>query len=101
MLAEFSIYPLDGLHLSKDVARAIEVLENTGLKWQLGPMGTCVEGDPEQVFNAIQRCHLALAKDHGRVVTTVVIDDRKTQPHPLSEMVPSVQKQLGQRLHNR
>jgi uncharacterized protein (TIGR00106 family) len=98
MLAEFSIYPLDGLHLSKDVAKAIEVLENTGLKWQLGPMGTSVEGEPEQVFNAIQRCHLALAKDHGRVVTTVVIDDRKTQAHHLSEMVPSVEKQLGQRL---
>ncbi len=95
MLAEFSINPMSTEHMSRDVARVIETLQGTGLEYRLGPMGTCVEGDLEQVLTAIRRCHQAVAGNHERVITTIVIDDRKNQPHHLSEMVTSVEQQLG------
>ena len=95
MLAEFSINPMNTEHMSKDVARVIETLQATGLDYRLGPMGTCVEGDLEQVLTAIRRCHQAVAGNHERVITTIVIDDRKNQPHHLSDMVASVEQQLG------
>ena len=95
MLAEFSIYPMDRTHMSEDVAKVIETLESTGLNYRLGPMGTSVEGDWEQVMSAIQACHRAACEQHQRIVTTIVIDDRKDQPHCLDEMVSSVEKQLG------
>jgi uncharacterized protein (TIGR00106 family) len=95
MLAEFSMYPLDGVHMSKDVAKAIDILESAGLPYQLGPMGTSIEGDWDDVLPVIRRCHLAVAKDHGRVITTIVIDDRKNQPHALKEMVSSVDQHLA------
>jgi uncharacterized protein (TIGR00106 family) len=97
MLAQFSIYPMQTEHMSKDVATVIETLESTGLDYHLGPMSTAVEGGWEQVLAAIQRCHQAVAKDHARVITTIVIDDRKHQPHHLAEMVSSVEQQLGRR----
>jgi uncharacterized protein (TIGR00106 family) len=95
MLAQFSIYPMQAEHLSPDVAQAIETLESTGLAYRLGPMSTCVEGDLEQVLAAIRRCHQAVASHHKRVITTVVIDDRKDEPHHMSEMITSVEQQLG------
>jgi uncharacterized protein (TIGR00106 family) len=100
MLAEFSIYPLQAEHLSKDVAKVIETLESAGLHYHLGPMSTAVEGNWEQVMEAIRRCHQVVALNHDRVVTTISIDDRQNQPHHLAEMVSSVERQLGRRVEH-
>ncbi len=95
MLAEFTIYPTDETHLSKDVARMIEILEEMDLDYRLGPMGTAVEGDWDRVISAIRRCHETIGSGHSRVVTTITIDDRKDQPHHLDEMVTAVERYLG------
>jgi uncharacterized protein (TIGR00106 family) len=97
-LAEFSIYPLQTEHLSNDVAKVVETLESTGLDYLLGPMSTAVEGTWADVWAAIQRCHQVVAKDHERVITTIVIDDRKTRPHHLREMVTRVEEERGRRV---
>jgi uncharacterized protein (TIGR00106 family) len=98
MLAEFSIYPMNTEHMTKDVARVIETLRGTGLAYRLGPLGTCVEGDLDQVLAAIRHCHQAVASNHERVITTIVIDDRRNQPHHLTDMVTSVEQQLSSRV---
>jgi uncharacterized protein (TIGR00106 family) len=95
MIAEFSIFPTDTTHMSRDVAKVMETLKSTGLEYRLGPMGTSVEGDMDQVLAAIQRCHKAVASNHERVITTIVLDDRKTQPHHLNDMVSSVEQKVG------
>ena len=97
MLAEFSIYPLQTEHMSKDVAKVIETLESTEVHYHLGPMSTAVEGNWEQVMEAIRRCHRVVALSHDRVITTITIDDRNNQPHHLAEMISSVEKKLGRR----
>jgi uncharacterized protein (TIGR00106 family) len=95
MIAEFSIYPMNAEHMSPDVAQVIEALRATGLNYRLGPMGTCLEGDIEELLAAIRRCHETVAANHERVITTIVIDDRKHQPHHLGDMVTSVEQRLG------
>ncbi len=95
MIAEFSICPLGMEHLSKDVARVVEVLQGSGLEYRLGPMGTCIDGDIEQVLSTIRHCHEAVRSKHDRVITTIVIDDRGHEPHHLSEMVACVEEQVG------
>lgn len=100
MLAEFSINPLQTEHMSKDVAKVIETLESAGLTYHLGPMSTAVEGNWEDVMAAIQRCHQAVAQNHPRVITTIVIDDRKTQPHHLAEMISTVEQRLGHKVRH-
>lgn len=97
MLAEFSVYPMDAAHISKDVARMVEILESSGLEYRLGPMGTSVEGDWPAVMQVIQRCHQAAVQGHARVITNIVIDDRKEGGHHLDEMIASVEEHLGHR----
>lgn len=98
MLAEFSIYPMHAEHMSKDIAQVVEMLEKARLDYHLGPMSTAVSGSWEQVMPAIERCHQEVAKNHERVITTIVIDDRKQQPHGLAEMIASVEQQLQHRV---
>jgi len=95
MLAQFTIYPTDETHLSRDVALMMEILESAKVEYRLGPLATAVEGDWDQVMTAIRHCHDAMRQQHPRVITTITIDDRKKQPHHLDEMVSVVEKQLG------
>ena len=92
MLVELRITPVDNVHMSMDVAKAVQILKSSGLDFQVGPMGTCIEGDWEQVFAAVRRCHEAVASDHERVITTITVDDRKHYHHPLADVVASVEK---------
>lgn len=95
MLAQFTIYPMDETHMSRDVAQILEILDAAGVDYRLGPMGTAVEGNWEQVMPAIRRCHEAMRAEHPRVITTITIDDRTEQPHHLDDMVSVVEKHLG------
>jgi uncharacterized protein (TIGR00106 family) len=91
MLIELKITPVDGVHMSRNVAKTAEVLKDAGLSFQVDPMGTCIDGDWDQVFAAIQRCHESALTDHERVITTITIDDRKHFHHGLAEMVAAVE----------
>jgi uncharacterized protein (TIGR00106 family) len=95
MIAEFSIYPTDETHMSKDIAKVVEILDDTELTYRLGPMSTSVEGDWEEIMSAIRRCHQAVSGTHRRLITTITIDDRRDQPHHLDEMVAAVRQHLG------
>jgi uncharacterized protein (TIGR00106 family) len=95
MLVEFGIHPTDTAHMSGEIARIVEVLENSGIEYRLGPMGTAVEGDWDQVMAAIRKCHKVATENHTRVITTIMIDDQKDQPHHLDEMVLAVERHLG------
>jgi uncharacterized protein (TIGR00106 family) len=95
MLAQFTVYPMDETHLSKDVAQMMEVLDKEDVKYCLSPMATAVEGSWQQVLSAIRKCHVAMRERHARVITTITIDDSREQAHHLDEIVPIVEAQLG------
>ena len=95
MLAEFSITPTSGPHMGEDVARAIEILEKSGLDYRLGPMGTTVEGELEKILATIQRCHALIAAKHPRVITNIVLDDCHDHRLTLGDAVNRVETHLG------
>jgi uncharacterized protein (TIGR00106 family) len=97
MIAEFSINPMDSTHISKDLAFLVEILEESGLPYRLGPMGTCIEGDWGPVMDVVQRCHTTMAGRHERLVTNILIDERRSHPHTLADMVGSVEEHLNRR----
>jgi uncharacterized protein (TIGR00106 family) len=79
MIAWFSIAPDDGSgSYSKHVAAALRILEESGLAFRLGAMGTEVEGPRDQVLAVLTRCHETLATAPGvrRTSTVIKIDDR-------------------------
>ena len=96
MVAWFSIAPDDGSgSYGEYVAEAIAFLDQTGLRYRLGAMGTEIEGPRAQVFAAIANCHELLANKPGvrRVETLVKIDDRLGATEvELERKVESVQR---------
>jgi uncharacterized protein (TIGR00106 family) len=99
LLAEFSIWPMDkGVSVGPYVARCLDVIDRSGLAYKLGPLGTCVEGEPEAVFALIRQCHAVLEKDCDRIACTVKMDWRKNRKGALESKIQSVEKHLGRSL---
>lgn len=97
LLAEFSIWPMDkGVSLSSYVARAIDIIDRSGLAYKLGPLGTCIEGEYADVMAVIQQCHEALATDCDRISCTIKMDWRKNASGRIDGKVKSVQQKLGE-----
>ena len=99
LLAEFSIWPMDkGESVGAYVARCLDIVDRSGLPYKLGPLGTCVEGEWDQVMAVISQCQQALAKDCNRISCTVKMDWRKGQVGRLDGKVRSVEEKLGRKL---
>lgn len=99
VLAEFSIWPMDkGESVGSYVARAVDIVDRSGLPYKLGPMGTCIEGEWDQVMGVIGQCYQALAADCQRITCSVKIDYRAGKSGMLDSKVASVQKQVGRPL---
>ena len=96
MLAFISVAPEDHWdHMSPYIAKIIKLIEKSGLDYELGPMGTSIEGAPEAVFKVLQEMHMAMRKDSKRVSTLIKIDDQTDRPvGRMKEKVKSVEKQL-------
>lgn len=97
--AELSIFPLDkGQSVGAYVARVLDLIDRSGLPYQLGPMGTCIEGEFADVMDLVRRCHEALAADCERVYCVVKLDTRRGRQGMLAGKVRSVEEQLGRKL---
>ncbi|MEX1324012.1 MAG: MTH1187 family thiamine-binding protein [Synechococcaceae cyanobacterium] len=84
-----------GVHLAPYIAACETVLTDAGLKIQLHPNGTAIEGEWGPVFAAIEACHQAVhAMDCPRVYTTVKINTRTDKDQCLEDKVASVQALL-------
>ena len=98
-LAEFSIWPMDkGESVGAYVARALDIVDRSGLPYRLGPLGTCIEGEWDEVMAVIGRCYEALAADCNRITCTVKIDYRKGHAGRLDAKVKSVEEKVGRKL---
>jgi uncharacterized protein (TIGR00106 family) len=97
VLAELSIFPLGkGESLSPYVARAVSVIKESGLPHRLGPMGTSIEGEWDQILAVMDRCKEVLQEDCDRVYMVLKADIRKDGGESrLEEKVRSVEDKLG------
>ena len=97
-LAELSIFPLDkGQSVGQYVTRAVEVIDRSGLRYQLGPLGTCIEGEFAEVMAVIAQCHAALSADCDRVYCVIKLDTRKGHENMMEGKVRSVEEKMRRR----
>lgn len=92
-IVEVSIVPIGtgSTGVSTFVRAALEVIRQSGLKYELNPMGTCIEGELDTIFALIRRMHQTLAgMGCARLVTTVKIDDRRDRPSDMQAKVRRV-----------
>ena len=94
MIAEFSIVPIGhGESVSQYVAECIKVVRSSGLKYELTPMGTVLQGPFDDVMDVIGSCHKKVRCMSNRVLTTIKIDDRMNE-RTMEERLASVERKL-------
>ncbi len=78
-IAEFSVLPVvPEEQVNEIVEKAIQVVIDSGLKYEVEANSTTVEGDLEQLLDVIKRAHIvAREQGSGRVITIIKIDDKK------------------------
>ncbi len=95
IIAEISTFAIDGTgtSLSRYVKAALRVLEESGLKYHTGPMGTCIEAENvDDMFTILKKMHNAVADAGGpRIVTTIKIDDRRDRDRRMEDKLKAVE----------
>ena len=99
LLAELSIWPMDkGVSVGPFVARALDVIDRSGLAYKVGPLGTCIEGEYDAVMAVVRQCHEALWADSDRVMCSMKMDWRRDAVGRINGKVDSVERSLGRAL---
>lgn len=97
IVAEVSLTPIGkGESVSPWVARAVDIIARSGLKYQIGPMATCIEGEWSDISRVIGQCLDALSKDCNRISVSLKADYRKGKSRRMDQKVRSVKKRLSQ-----
>lgn len=99
VLLEFSISPMDkGASVSEYVARSVDIIDKSGLDYELHSMGTIIEGEIDQVLSVFQQCLETMAADCDRITCSAKLDYRNAGGGRLKSKVASVEKRLGRKL---
>lgn len=100
VLLEFSISPMgEGASVSPYVARCLDIIDRSGLDYQLHAMGTIIEGELPAVLSVLQECMQTIAADCDRVTCTAKLDYRRGHTGRLQTKVASVEEKLGRTLN--
>lgn len=99
VMLEFSISPLDkGASVGEYVAKAVDIVDKSGVAYRLNPMGTVLEGEWDEVFGVVKLCYERLAQDCDRISITMKVDFRKGQGGRLTKKTEAVERMLGREL---
>jgi len=101
-LVEFAMFPTEKTESkSAFVARVLDIVDKSGLTYQLTPMGTIIEAETVgEVFNVIEAAYEELQEDCSRIYSVVKIDYRKGPMGRLGSKVASVEEKLGRKLRS-
>lgn len=97
VILDLCVVPLGvGISLSPYVAACEKILSEAGLKIQLHANGTNVEGEWEEVFAAVKRCHEVI---HGmgapRIATSMMLGTRVDRDQTMEDKIQSVQTKVA------
>jgi uncharacterized protein (TIGR00106 family) len=99
MLIEFSIVPIGASSsVGAKVAEILDIVDSSGLSYKITPMGTIVEGEWDELLQLVKECHMKMMKHEERVLTRIIIDDRKGKTGNIDRKIISVEKRLGRSL---
>lgn len=99
VLAEFSMFPTDkGESVSKYVSQIIDLIDKSGIEYRLTPMGTVIEGTPEEVFGLIQACLKTLEPHCNRIYSNIKIDYRKGSDSRMRTKIAKVESLLNREI---
>jgi len=96
VILDFSLVPIGvGVSLSKYIVECEKILMEAGLKTQLHANGTNVEGEWDEVFAAIKRCHERVHEMGApRITSTIKLGTRIDHAETMEDKIASVEKKL-------
>ncbi len=97
-MMEISVVPIGTgtPSLSDYVAGVVRVLEEAGVEYTLGAMGTVVVGEIDRLLALARKMHeQPFVMGALRVATTIKLDDRRDKPLTIQGKVRAVQEKLG------
>ena len=99
VLLEFAMNPPDrGDGLSAYVARILDVIDRSGVAYQLTPMGTILEGSFDEVMAVVAACFRALEPDCPRIGMNLKMDYKPGTESRLKSKVDAVERRVGRKL---
>jgi len=96
-ILEISIMPIgtEETSFSTFVTKACDIVKSHGLKYQVTPMSTIVEGPLDDLMSIAHDVHLLpLQSGANRVITNMTIDERRDKDMDMSSMVNAVTNPL-------
>jgi uncharacterized protein (TIGR00106 family) len=96
-LVEISVVPVGTptTSIGDYIADAVRVLEEAGVRYEVSGVGTIFEGAAKDIFPLARKMHeAAFRRGANRVVTTIVIDDRRDKEVTMKSKVAAVKKRL-------
>jgi|KBSMisStandDraft_5_1062788.scaffolds.fasta_scaffold1911053_2 uncharacterized protein (TIGR00106 family) len=96
VIADLCLIPIGiGVSVSKEIAACERILTEAGLKTKLHAYGTNIEGEWDDVFAAIKRCHEAVhAMGAPRVSSSLRFGTRVDRVQTMDDKVQSVEQKL-------
>jgi len=74
------------------------VVRESGIKYEITPMGTILSGSLEEIFPVILKMHERCFEEGvRRVLTLIKVDDRRDKMVEPQDKVSSVEEKLGNR----
>jgi len=92
-IVELSVVPLGtgSTSVSEYVRVAYDIIKQSGLDYEVTPMGTCLQGDWDLIFATIRKIHDRLGElGCGRITSTIKVDDRRDKDQPMRAKVTRV-----------
>jgi uncharacterized protein (TIGR00106 family) len=96
VIVDLCVVPLGvGVSVSNYVAACERVLKEAGLEIRLHAFGTNIEGEWDEVFAAVKRCHeVAHAMGAPRITTSIRLGTRTDRNQSMDDKVRSVEAKL-------
>jgi uncharacterized protein (TIGR00106 family) len=97
VIADFCVVPLGvGVSVSEYVIACERILDEAGLNPQLHAYGTNIEGEWDDVFRAIRRCHEKIhSMGAPRISATLRFGTRTDREQTIADKVSSVESKLA------
>lgn len=96
VIADFCLVPIEvGISVSKYIAECEKIFKSAGLKTNLHAYGTNLEGEWDDVFSAIKKCHEKVHEMGApRISSTLRFGTRTDREQTIEDKINSVNSKL-------
>lgn len=96
VLMEISVVPLGvGDSIAPYVAKCVDLIDRSGLDYELHATGTIVEGELSEVLDLIRQCMDETTRVANRVICSIRLDYDSNKRGQLHDNVARVERELG------